>query len=446
MGRGESAGACEAGEDVGCCPDFRRHGGAQGSGGGRRFGAGDGVGHEGKDLNQHRTSGGVIDLQQGRAVSGIYMGDGQGGFVMTMTRRQFARRGTMSMVGAGMLRGVPLLGQPGERRVGYAMIGLGGIAKHFGGGVKESQSSKITGLVSGDRAKAEQWAQEYGVPKDAIYSYEDMDRMRDNKAIDAVYVALPNSMHAEYTERSAKAGKHVLCEKPMSTTVDDAKRMIAACEQARVKLMIAYRVQYEPLTLEVIQRLRAGEIGQIIGIESANGFGIGPNQWRLDGKLAGGGPLMDVGIYSLNATRYLTGEEPVEFKATTFTHKEDPRFREVEETVAWTTRFPSGVLAACNTTYGGGMKGFLRVTGSKGAIEMLPAFDYDGIKVRVTKPGVAPEEKTNPEKDPAQFARQADYFSMCVLQKREPKTNGQEGLRDMEHMSRIYQAAGLRAL
>ena len=366
---------------------------------------------------------------------------------MAMTRRQFARQGTMGLVGAGLLRGVPLLGQAaGGRRVGYAMIGLGEIATHFGGGVKESQSAKITGLVSGDRAKAEQWAQEYGVAKDAIYSYDDMDRMRDNKAIEAVYVALPNSMHAEYTERSAKAGKHVLCEKPMATTVEDAKRMITACSAARVKLMIAYRMQYEPLTLEAIRRLRAGEIGQIIGIESANGFYAKPDQWRLNGKLAGGGPLMDVGIYSLNATRYLTGEEPTAFRAFSYTDKSDPRFKDVEETVAWTTQFPSGVLAACNTTYGGGMKGFLRVTGSKGALEMLPAFDYEGIRLRVTKPGEAPEEKTNPEKDPAQFARQADYFAECVLQTREPKTNGQEGLRDMECMSRIYQAAGLRAL
>jgi len=366
---------------------------------------------------------------------------------MTMTRRQFARLGGMGVAGASMLRGLPLLGQAtGDRRVGYAMIGLGEIAKHFGGGVKESEHSAITGLVSGDRAKAEQWAKEYGVPTDSIYSYDDMDRMRDNKKIDAVYVALPNSMHAEYTERSAKAGKHVLCEKPMATTVEDARRMIAACAHANVKLMIAYRMQYEPLTLEVIQRLRAGEFGQIVAIDSANGFNIRPNEWRLDGKLAGGGPLLDVGIYSLNATRYLTGEEPVEFKATTFTHKDDPRFKEVEETVSWTTRFPSGVLAACSTTYGGNMRGFLRVTGSKGSIEMSPAFDYEGISAKFSKPGVPVEEKTNPEKDPAQFARQADYFSGCVFGNREPKSDGQEGLRDMEYMSKIYTAAGLHGL
>ena len=366
---------------------------------------------------------------------------------MTVTRREFARLGAMGVAGAAMLHGMPLPGQTTDsRRVGYAMIGLGEIAKHFGGGVKQSQGSAITGLVSGDRAKAEQWAQEYSVPKEAIYSYEDMDRMRENKAIEAVYVALPNSMHAEYTERSAKAGKHVLCEKPMATTVEDAKRMIAACQEVRVKLMIAYRMQYEPLTLEVIRRLRAGEIGQLIAIESANGFDARPNEWRLDGRLAGGGPLMDVGIYSLNATRYLTGEEPAEVKAMSFTHKDDPRFREVEEAVSWTMRFPSGVLAACNTTYGGNMPGFLKVTGSNGLLEMAPAFAYEGITMKLTRKGVAPEEKTNPAKDPAQFATQADYFSDCVRSDREPKTDGQEGLRDMEWMSRIYQAAGLHGL
>ncbi len=350
-------------------------------------------------------------------------------------------------LGAGLLRGVPGFGQDGgEGRVGYAIIGLGEIAQHFGGGVTQSRHSKITGLVSGHRDKAEQWAAQYGVAKESIYSYDDMDRMRENKAIQAVYVALPNSMHAEYTIRSAKAGKHVFCEKPMSTTVEDARRMIAACTEARVKLMIAYRMQFEPLTLEVIRRIRSGEIGQVQTIESANGYNSRPNVWRLDGKLAGGGPLVDVGIYSLNATRYLTGEEPAEFKALAYTHKDDPRFAQVEETVSWTTRFPSGILAACNTTYGGNVSGFFKVTGSKGVIEMEPAFAYEGISMRMRVQGSGPEEKTNPEKDPAQFARETDYFSDCVIHDREPKAGGAEGLRDMECISRIYQAAGLPGL
>ncbi len=367
---------------------------------------------------------------------------------MRLTRREFSRMGAAGMAAAGLGLSPKWAGAQagGDGRVGYAMIGLGEIAKHFGGGVQMSQHSRITGLVSGHRDKALEWAKQYGVAEDSVYSYEDMDRMRDNKAIQAVYVALPNSMHAEYTERSAKAGKHVLCEKPMATSVADSQRMIDACRAAQVKLMIAYRLHYEPLTLEIIKRLRSGEFGKIVSIESAQGFDSRPDVWRLNRKLAGGGPLLDVGIYALNATRYLTGEEPVEFKAMSYTDKSDPRFAEVEETVTWLTRFPSGVLATCATTYGGNMPDFFKLTGTKGVIEMEPAFVYQGLTVKFSKPGVPPEVKSNPEKDPMQFMREADYFSQCVQSGQEPTSSGEEGLRDMRYMSQIYQAAGLPGL
>ena len=174
--------------------------------------------------------------------------------------------------GTGSASGEGAEAQDANRKIGYCVIGLGRIADHFIGGVQGSSTSKITGLVSGHRDKAEQFAARLGVPKSSIYSYEDMDRMRDNKSIDAVYVALPNSMHAEYTIRSAKAGKHVLCEKPMSTTVSDAEDMIAACKAANVKLMIAYRLHYEPTNLRAIELIRQGALGKVQAIESANGF------------------------------------------------------------------------------------------------------------------------------------------------------------------------------
>ena len=375
---------------------------------------------------------------------------------MAMTRREFARLGGMAgLAAAGMMpraagAGLPVVGQAGSvggdgRRLGYAMIGLGEISKHFGGGVKESQHSKITGLVSGDRAKAEQWAQQYGVAADSIYSYEDMDRMKDNKGIDAVYVALPNSMHAEFTIRSAKAGKHVLCEKPMAVSVAECEQMIAACKAAKVKLMIAYRMQYEPLTLEAIQRIRSGEIGEVRAIETWNGFNIQPGRWRTERKLAGGGPLMDVGIYSLNATRYLTGEEPVEFRAFQTTNRSDPRFKDIEETMTWTQRFPSGILASCGTTYGAQMSDYFKVAGSNGLLEMGPAFGYEGMTMKVKTKG-EPEVKTNPAKDPAQFATEADAFAMNVFDDSAVKASGEEGMRDIRYISQIYQAAGLPGL
>src|ERR1700730_6111941 len=198
---------------------------------------------------------------------------------MGLSRREFSRLGAMGLA-ARMVPSVGFAAQGGERKVGYCVIGLGTIADHFMRGVQGSSNSKITGLVSGHRDKAERIAAQYGVPASSIYSYEDMDRFRENKAMDAVYVALPNSMHAEYTIRSAKAGKHVLCEKPMSISVSEAEDMIAACKAANVKLMIAYRLHYEPTTLKAIKLVRDGNLGTIQGFNSANGFNIARGEWR----------------------------------------------------------------------------------------------------------------------------------------------------------------------
>ncbi len=367
---------------------------------------------------------------------------------MELSRREFAKLGAMG-VAAQAMRGSSAQGTQ-QRKVGYCVIGLGRIADHFLRGTQTSSNSGITGLVSGHRDKALRIAAQYGVPENSIYSYEQMDAFRDNKAIDAVYVALPNSMHAEYTIRSAKAGKHVLCEKPMCTTVKDAEKMIATCKAAKVKLMIAYRLHYEPTTLRAIKMIRDGVIGNVHSIVSANGFNIARGEWRYDKKLAGGGPMMDVGIYSLNATRYLTGEEPVHFTAQVSTIDYDGRFDTVEEDMAWTMKFPSGALASCVTTYGSNMPGFYRVHGSKGWLE-VQNFGYDGLRLRANYRGEADAHSTtldepNKEQDPKQFERQVEHFSDCILNDRVPGTPGEEGLRDMQYMKAIYKAAGMSTL
>jgi predicted dehydrogenase len=351
---------------------------------------------------------------------------------------------------AQMLPAVGAAAQGGERKVGYCVIGLGTIADHFMRGVQGSSSSKITGLVSGHRDKAERIAAQYGVPKSSIYSYEDMDRFRDNKAIDAVYVALPNSMHAEYTIRSAKAGKHVLCEKPMSTTVSEAEAMIAACKASQVKLMIAYRLHYEPLNLKAVKLIRGGALGKVQTINGAFGFNANPTAWRLNKALAGGGSLFDVGIYVLNASRYLTGEEPVKFTSVTSTIDQDGRFSTMEENVSWTTKFPSGIVATGSSTYGAQMPGYFKVFASKGWLEMGPAYDYEGLKLRASfssgekgSPKIEIDDASS-EKDPVQFTREADHFSECVLRDQRPKSPGEEGLRDMKYIYDIYGAAGVR--
>ena len=194
---------------------------------------------------------------------------------MSPTRREFTKL-TAAALAAQLLPKVEA--QSATQPVGYAIVGLGRISMgHFMPGLRDAKQSKLTGLVSGHRDKAEKNAAEYGIPTSAIYNYENFDSIRDNKAIDAVYIALPNSMHAEYTIRAAKAGKHVLSEKPMATSVDDCKAMIAACRENKVKLMIAYRCQLEPTNLRAIQLIRDGKLGTIQAIESANGFNIGPD-------------------------------------------------------------------------------------------------------------------------------------------------------------------------
>ena len=301
----------------------------------------------------------------------------------TLTRRDFTRLGALGLAA----HFVPTLGAQAPaassgKKIGYAVIGLGRIADHFLRGVPETSNSTITALVSGHRDKAERIAAEHGVPKSSIYSYENFDEIAHNPAVDAVYVALPNSMHAEYTIRAAKAGKHVLCEKPMATSVADSEAMIAACKAANVKLMIAYRCLYDPTHARAFELVRSGALGQVQAIESGFGFNISPGEWRLNKKLAGGGPLMDVGIYSLNACRHLTGEEPEKISAVASTIDHDGRFAEVEENVSWTMKFPSGIVASCNTTYGANLTGFYRVHGSKGWLQLDPAFNYDGMHLR----------------------------------------------------------------
>jgi predicted dehydrogenase len=358
---------------------------------------------------------------------------------MNLTRREFARLGALGLAA----RFVPALNaQSSTRKIGYAVIGLGRIADHFLRGALPTTNSRITGLVSGHRDKADRIAAQYSVPAGSIYSYENFDEIAHNPAIDAVYVALPNSMHAEYTIRAAKAGKHVLCEKPMSTSVAEAESMIAACKAANVKLMIAYRCHYEPTNLRAIKLIRDGALGQVQAIESAFGFNIAPGEWRLSKKMAGGGPLFDVGIYSLNACRYLTGEEPADISAYASVIDHDGRFNEVEENVAWSMKFPSGIVASCTTTYGANMSGYFRVYGSKGWLEVDQAFVYEGLHLRAQFSGTKLDEP-NPSRDPSQFQAEAEHFSNCILNNQEPQSPGEEGLRDMRYITQIYRSAGI---
>jgi predicted dehydrogenase len=366
---------------------------------------------------------------------------------------EITRRGFFARVGGGLVaakvagavaRGaLPaqlVVPDPPGKKLGWAIVGLGSLAiNQILPAFAKCEKSRVVALVSGHPDKANKLALRYGVNPKNIYNYQNYDSIRDNTEVDVIYIVLPNGMHAEYTVRGLQAGKHVLSEKPMARTPDECQQMIDAGEKANRKLMVAYRCRYEPYNLEAIRMARSGELGRTRVIVSEHGFNIGDSsQWRLNKELAGGGSLMDIGIYALNAARYLTGEEPTELTAMTYTTPGDPRFKEVEETINFQLRFPSGILANCSSSYGYDSQNRYRVIGTNGWMELEPATIYSGLRMRVHKNNVL-EEVLLPVRD--HFALEMDHLSGCVMENKEPLTPGEEGLRDLRIMMAIYQAA-----
>jgi predicted dehydrogenase len=333
---------------------------------------------------------------------------------------------------------------PPGGRVGYAVVGLGRLSLcEILPALAQSTRSRLAAVVSGDRHKALAVAGQHGLTEDCVYSYETFDRIAENPAIHAVYVVLPNALHAEYTIRAAQAGKHVLCEKPMATNAIDCQRMIDACAQARRKLMVAYRLQYEPCNREMIRLVRSGELGTLRFITADNGQNLGdPHQWRLDKHLAGGGALPDVGIYCLNAARYLTGREPIAVAARSFSPAFDERFREVEASMAFQLEFPDGILASCTTGYANHERRFLSVLGSDGWARLDQAFTYRGLRLATARANGGREEvceRSLGEKN--HFALELDHLSRCIQEDVQPHTGGEEGLQDLRIIEALYASA-----
>ena len=330
------------------------------------------------------------------------------------------------------------------QRTGFAIVGLGRLALgEILPAMGKSKYCKPVALVSGDRAKATKIAAQYGIKSSSIYDYSTYDQLAQNPEVQVIYIVLPNSLHAEYVVRGAKAGKHILCEKPMATSTKDCERMIAACKAANVKLMIAYRSQYEPYDLALIKMIRDGKLGKLKQFIATNSQNQGdPTQWRLKKALAGGGCMPDVGVYCLNAVRFLSDEEPYEISATTYQPKDDPRFTEVEASCQVLAKFPSGLTAVFNCGYDAHKSQFLRVEGTDAWAELNPAFAYHGIKMKYAQYRDEMETSHEPqleEKD--QFAAEMDHFALCVQQNLQPHTPGEEGLQDQRVTDAIYESA-----
>ena len=359
-----------------------------------------------------------------------------------MTDRRQILGGIGAGIGALALPGLARAAAP-ARPFGYAVVGLGSYAtRQIMPNFVGCDHAKLVALVSGTPAKLEQYGTEYGIPATHRYNYANFDRIRDNPDIDAVYIILPNSMHAEYSIRAAQAGKHVMCEKPMAVSVAEGEAMIAASRRAKRKLMIGYRSHFEPYNRLAIDLARSGHVGTTRIITAEHGFDAKPGQWRLDRALSGGGSLMDIGIYSLNAARYLTGEEPVEVSAVESTDRSDPRFRTVEDRINFLLRFPSGIEATCVSSYSSGHNMY-RVIGRNGWIDMEPATSYGQQTMRIMKDGkVEPRVLPVPRKN--QFAAQLDHLPESVRAGKDPIVAGEEGVADLKIMAAIYRSAAER--
>jgi predicted dehydrogenase len=342
------------------------------------------------------------------------------------------------------MEGKPANPMPPGKRLGIAVVGLGALSlENIIPDFAQARSVRLTGLVSGEKDKAKAIAAQYGVPEHSLYDYDDFDRIADNPDIDAVYIVLPNALHAEFTIRAARAGKHVLCEKPMAATVAEAQSMIDACDQAHRTLMIAYRLQYTPEHRTIIDLARSRRFGDVRMIEAVNGQNDAPNhQWRQIKALAGGGSLPDVGLYCINAFRYVTGEEPIAVTAQMTRPANDPRFREVEDVAMFTLRFPSGIVANATCAYSIHESRFLRVHAQTGWFGLDPAFGYDNLSLAINrKEGLAGATDTRRFTPRSQFANEMDAFAASLRAGQTPRTPGAEGLADMKIMAAIYQAA-----
>lgn len=357
------------------------------------------------------------------------------------TRRDFLKTAGVSVAAASL---GPAIASAQDapaappRPFGYAVVGLGSLAlSDILPAFASATRARVTGLVSGDINKAKETAAKYNVPERGLYSYDTFDRIADNPDIDAVYIVLPNNLHAQYAIRAHKAGKHVLVEKPMANTVQECESMVAAARDAGRQLAVAYRLRYEPYTREMIRMVRDRDLGRARVILAEAGFNIGnPEQWRLSKAAAGGGSMMDIGIYAVNAARYLSGEEPTEVVALESTDRSDRRFKEVEDTINFQMRFPSGVLANCVSSYGTLLNRF-RVHAERGSFEMEPAWSRSGLRMRVLR-GNRIENKDLPQVN--HFAAMMDHLAEAASANTAPLTDGVDGLNDLKVIEAVYES------
>ena len=354
--------------------------------------------------------------------------------IATTSRREFIKKSTAGLVtalAAPTILSCANSNETSKEKLGLALVGLGYYSTDIlAPSIQMCKNTYLAGIVTGTPSKAETWKTKYNLKDENIYNYDNFDDIAKNKEIDIIYVVLPNSMHKEFTIRAAKAGKHVICEKPMAITSDDCREMIKACKDNNVQLSIGYRMHYEPYTQEIMRLAKDKDFGDIRQISVGAGFNMTSfDHWKARKEL-GGGAMMDMGVYSLQAARYSTGEEPISVSAQTF--KIRPENFEADEVTSFQLQFPSGTVANCETGFHANFN-YLKVYCVNGWYELDPFSSYNGIKGKKSK-----GEFNFPEVN--QQARQMDEYAWCILNKKPMRVTGEEGLKDMIVVEKIRES------
>ena len=329
----------------------------------------------------------------------------------------------------------PFIKPTEEKKLGIALVGLGGYSKgKLAPAFEFTKYCKLAGIVTGTPSKEKEWMETYGIPKANVYNYQNFDTIADNPDIDIVYVVLPNSMHGDYVIRAAQAGKHVICEKPFDISVKKSAAAIEACEKAGVKLQLGYRCQYDPYHLELMRVGREKVLGDIKTIRSCDSFyGVHSKNWRFtDPALAGGGALMDIGVYCIQGARYTMGVEPISVSAVSFNTFKN-RMRGMEESILFSLRFPGDVSASLSCSYSS-RADYIEVSAENGNYGLRPGYGY------APPQGYIKDEKMDfPHEN--QQARQMDAFARNILDNTPVVANGEEGLQDMRIIEAVYKSA-----
>lgn len=350
-----------------------------------------------------------------------------------INRRNFIQRTAAGVVGIAVSHSAfPEIVLPkNKEKLGVALVGLGYYSTDLlAPALQLTQHCYLAGVVTGTPSKAEKWKQMHKIPDKNIYNYQIFDSIANNPDIDVVYIVLPPSMHAEYVIRAANAGKHVWCEKPMAITEAECKSMIDACAKNKVKLSIGYRMQHEPNTKQIIQFRKDLTYGKVMKVEASAGYFDGrTDHWKQKKKL-GGGCMLDMGVYPLNAVRYSTGLEPVAVTAFASTTRPEI-YKEVEETMKFDLEFSGGVTASCETSFGKGMND-LMITCSKGWYKLSPFQAYNGVN-GITSNGMKLNATIANEQ-----ATQMDDDALAIINNTPVIAPGEEGLKDIRVVEAIY--------